>query len=184
MPQITVSNTNPLPAAGQWVSAWQQTDPAFPFVMLTANSDVAGSLAVFEADQNDLQGQPVTAHQIAGLTVGASAVALALGVTGAMLQFQVHAAFYRVVYTNGPVAQAAFAINFWSSTIPVDSSQARKLDLILRELRVQTHLLLALKEPSGLPANLPAGYDLTQGDITPAGLQPSPAPTSTIPAFS
>ncbi len=185
--QIVLTNTNPLPAGGVWVSPWQQTDPNYPFVIIEATSDQPGQAVIFEADQNDAPSAPISAHQVAALNVPAvpvPAIAGTLNPTNAVLAVQIRAAFYRIVYTNGSVQQVLFNFGLWSSTIPVPPTSQRQLDLILRELRAQTHLLLQLKEPGSLPPNLPMGFDLVQGDIVPAGLQPSPNTPPPPPQFT
>jgi hypothetical protein len=187
--QTVFTSSTPLAAGAQFTSAWFQADPNFPFVTITAGSDVAGSLVLYESDNNPQQlgGGDGSANVIAGLSViGGLSPASQPVVAPVTLQAPVRGLYWRVVYTNGPAVQTAFLLNLNSSTVTTDTSTNRKLDLLLREMRAHSMLLMYLKEPTGsIGANIPFGLgDLTQGTIFPgAPAITAPPPIPQTPAF-
>jgi hypothetical protein len=206
MSQFTATTTVPLAAGQQFTSAWFATDPNFPYVEIQAASDVYGQLQLYESDilpgSTTVAPPPYnpqvqaanpndgSANIVGGITVvgGQTGGVLTQPIpTGAVgLQGLIRAQFWRIVYTNGAVNQTVFSLTLASSSYPINVSNARILDLILRELRAQSVLLTNLIGDDGLEVDLPFALDdVTQGIIFPgapaiAAIPPIPA----VPSFS
>ena len=160
--------TSPIGVAATWISPWFPTDVLNPWISVSVSSDASGSLAIQESNQTDLN-----QTQIGG-------IGYAGGATAASIQLSVRANFFRLVYTNGAVAQTAFNVSLTASAvpglvavgpagIPSGSGPAAYDALMLRELRTISMLLALLKEPTGLPPNIPFGLDVLAETGTIAG---------------
>lgn len=138
-------------AASQVVSTpWMDRAGAgdVPFVTVSVLADQAGSFLLYEAETKEGDDARI---------IGGSAAIANLATVATANQTR---RFLQVVYTNGTTAQTSFALTVLGSATPhiaPTSTDWRILDLILRELRVQSLLLQALREPTLATVNLPYG---------------------------
>lgn len=130
---------------GPWIDVSGSGDVQNYNVQVLA--DQVGTLVIYESEtKTGLQ------SVIGGVTIVPNIPHAFSGVIGKR--------FVRFGYTNGAIGQGVF--NLTLSIIgqpPLDPSNnnARCLDLILRELRVQSLILAALKEPGPLNITMPFG---------------------------
>lgn len=153
--QLLYSSTTPLAGGAQAISPWLSVSACgeWPYLLLSIQSDQAGSVLVQE-DEN-----PTNESESQTILLAAVPAGLAFQVGGITSR-----RYFRVVYTNGPVAQASFSLS--ATDYPSDSGsnpldQHRQLELILRESRLTNLLLAKLSEPTSSKINLPIGSNLT-----------------------
>jgi hypothetical protein len=179
MAQFSQLVNTPLAAGQQLTSSWLPVDPQFPYATVQAASDQAGSLQIYESDQVDGSATP-----LGGMNVPATLVAGVIGAPNSVT-VRLRALYWRVVYTNGATAQTLFSYNLFSSMIPADPGASaatahanRTLDLILRELKAQSLLLMWLKDPLSVgPQFEPFGLDdSTLGQVFPGAPAIAPIP--------
>jgi hypothetical protein len=129
----------------QWLDRAGSGDT--PFLVISALADQAGSFQLYESEARDTE-----FRMIGGCVITPG--------TATVINVNIRTRFVKLVYTNGPTAQAAFAITILGSATPhlaPLSRDWRALDLILRELRLQSLLLSELKAPYASTVNLPFG---------------------------
>lgn len=153
------ASTAPLAAGAQFSSPWLDVSGSgdAPYFEIRVASDMSGTLLVYQSEAESLAndvigGTVVPASPIAGQPTAPRA---ALGI--------VNKRYLKFVYTNGSAPQTVFNIQLTVAANPalvpnlglLDTR--RLLELILRELRAQSMILAAFKEPGPLTLNLPYG---------------------------
>lgn len=143
-------STTPLAANqayfGRWLDIGGNGD--LPMLGVSIASDQSGMIQVNESDN------PTDANQI---TIAGGNV-----VTGGLqceCAHPIRKRFAQVVYTNGAVAQTSFTLDSRLYSPAQAYSDSRLLDLILRESRIQTLLLMQLREPYGSTVNIRPSLD-------------------------
>ncbi len=148
--QTLFSSTVALAASGVLTSAWLDRAGSgnVPSFVVSVLADADGGFLVYEAE--DMNGSDAVV--VGGGSVLANIATVTTGVFGRR--------FLQLVYTNSSTAQTSLALTLLGTLTPhvSRSADARVFDLILRELRSQSMLLQALREPTPSTINLPFGH--------------------------
>jgi hypothetical protein len=131
---------------GRWIDLSGNGD--LPLLGVTAQADQAGMIQVNESDNPTDSGQ---------ITIsGGSAVKAGMKCD---CFYPIRKRFAQVVFSNGCVAQTSFVLDVREYSPAQGYSDSRLLDLILREQRIQTLILMQLREPYGSTLNIRPSLD-------------------------
>ncbi len=151
--QDLFTTSTPLGAGGVVASGWLDFTAGagdIPYIVVRSLADQAGSLAVIESETaSSTEYGPVISP-------------VTLANVPHFYAFTQSRKYLKITYTNGSVAQTSFSLTISGSVEPnllTETIRRARIDeLILRELRIQSLLLLQLKEPTGTSApNVPFG---------------------------
>ena len=145
-------STTPLAASGVAASPWYDVSATgggdLPAVLVAVSTDQAGTVQIFEAENPGTPSMPTL--------IGGGAVSASLPFSTVA---QVRKRFVQVIYTNGATAQTTLNLTAFEFSNAAAMSEARWRDLMLRELRIQTLLLLGVKEPTSTNVNVEPSLD-------------------------